>query len=530
MDNKDTQIKKTISSIIEHKKKIVIGTSITALLIAGGTLVYASKIEGEVNSWQDKIYPGIQAYGIDLGGKTEEEAVEILNNQLISAIGDKEIIVTVGDKQFELKYSDIEPSISTEETVDAALEYGKEEGILKKNSMIKNGADFDVETVLSYNKEKLKEFENKIDLETRVNASNAKISIDNGQINIIPDVDGKKINVEELDQKLIEAINPDPTSVENISVELNDYKPEITAESLSKIDGKISGYTDTYNNDGSGRVTNMEMATGYINGTILMPGQEFSYNKTIGETTEARGYKEANTYVGGEVVPGFGGGVCQVSTALYRAAMRAGLKSTIRYNHSMMVGYSAASLDATVAEGDIDYRFVNTYDFPIYIQGYISGGTLGFNIYGNVEEMAGKSYELVNEVTEKLDYTTEYVDDPTLVAGTEVVKMNGAPGYKSKGYLVTYQNGVEVSRELVSNDTYLPMNKIVRRGTKKVEQPEPKPQTNTTTGGQQTQGQGATEQAPSNNVPNTNTPSNNGTTTGATPNAQATDNSNQGES
>ena len=158
----------------------------------------------------------------------------------------------------------------------------------------------------------------------------------------------------------------------------------------------------------------MQLATGYINGTLLMPGDEFSYNKTILDTTPENGYKEANTYVGSEVVPNYGGGVCQISTFLYRAVITSNIRSTIRYNHSMMVGYSEPSLDATVFEGDIDYRFINTYNSPIYIEGYMGGSTITFNVYGNTSEKGNKTYELVNNVIEKYDYTTEYVDDPTL--------------------------------------------------------------------------------------------------------------------
>ena len=92
-----------------------------------------------------------------------------------------------------------------------------------------------------------------------------------------------------------------------------------------------------------------------------MPGEEFSYNKAIGQTTPENGYQQAGAYVAGEVVQEYGGGVCNISTILYRAAMRANLKSSLRYNHSMMVSYAEPSLDATVYEGEIDYRFVNPY-------------------------------------------------------------------------------------------------------------------------------------------------------------------------
>ena len=345
--------------------------------------------------------------------------------------------------------------------------------MFKKNSYIKDGVDTEVNTELTYDEAKLKEFEDKINTEVEIPAVDASITISYGEKYITPEVIGKKINAEELHTKLVDCIDPDPNKVETVSLELQDYSPRITAEELNKIDGIIGSFSGSYTNDGTGRVTNMQLATGYINGTLLMPGDEFSYNKTILDTTPENGYKEANTYVGSEVVPNYGGGVCQISTFLYRAVITSNIRSTIRYNHSMMVGYSEPSLDATVFEGDIDYRFINTYNSPIYIEGYMGGSTITFNVYGNTSEKGNKTYELVNNVIEKYDYTTEYVDDPTLEEGKTRTKLNGAPGYKSEGYLITYENGVEVNRELISTDVYQPMNAIVLRGTKKVEAPKP---------------------------------------------------------
>lgn len=470
-----------INDFFTKNKKVIITSSVVVLAVAAAAGGYLASINNKVKSWEDKIYPGVQAYGVDLSGKTKEEAVQILNDELANLVNDKNITVTVGDKNFDIKYSEIGSTIDADKTADEALAYGKEEGMFAKNSFINEGVNIQVETDLTYDEAKLKEFEDKINTEVEVPAVDASIVINYGEKYITPEVTGKRIDVEELHTKLVACIDPDPTKVETVSVELQDYSPKITAEALNKITGVIGSYSGSYNNDGSGRVTNMNLATNYINGTLLMPGEEFSYNKVIKDTTPENGYKEANTYVGSEVVPNYGGGVCQISTFLYRAVMRANIRSTIRYNHSMMVGYSEPSLDATVYEGDIDYRFINTYDFPIYIEGYMGGSTIGFNVYGNVEAMGNKTYELVNNVIAKYDYTTEYVDDPTLEEGKTRVKLNGAAGYKSEGYLVTYENGVEVNRELISSDYYAPMNSIVLRGTKKVEQKQEteKPSENT---------------------------------------------------
>ena len=128
------------------------------------------------------------------------------------------------------------------------------------------------------------------------------------------------------------------------------------------------------------------------------------------------------------------GGICQVSSALYRAVMRANIRSVERHNHMMPVGYAELGLDATVAWGYLDYKFKNTYDFPIYIEGIAGNGTVTFNIYGDPAALGGNTYELVSENL-----------------GTDAQGNS-----KAKSYQVTYKNGVEINREYIATDTYKP--------------------------------------------------------------------------
>ena len=470
----DDKIKKTMSK----NMKLIIGISAAVIVIAGIAFAYFMNVKNEVDSWADKIYPGVQAYGIDLGGKSKEEAINIMNDQLISLIGNKVINVTVGDKSFELKYSDINPSVSADETVEEALSYGKDKGMFEKKKIIKDGVDYNVDTVLSYDEEKVKEFINSVNDQVKVDAVDAKISVNGGSISVTPEVIGKQLNTDDLFNKIKECIDPNPEKIEAVTIELQDYSPRITSADLNKITGIMSSYSTTFGTSDKGRVENLRISTAYINGTLLMPGDEFSYNNTIGETTPERGYKEANTYVGSKIVPGYGGGVCQVSSTLYRAIIQANIRSTERRNHSMTVGYAKPGLDATVAAGYIDYRFVNTYDFPIYIQGYLSGNQVVFNVWGNKEAMGGKTYELVNEILETYNYGTEEVKDANLAEGARVVTSAGSNGCKASGYLITYENGVQVNKELISTDVYSSRNQVVSVGTKKAEKPTPTPDKN----------------------------------------------------
>lgn len=453
-------------------KKTLISGGILIIVVVVGIISYIFSVNKKVTTWKDKIYPGINVYGINIGGLSKEEAVSLLNEDLAKIIMDKKLKVVVEDKELELAYESLNPTYNIEEIAEEALAYGKDKGIFAKNSLINGNKEINIDADIEYDEEALINFEDTVVKEVSIEGKNASISINSGNISITTEEAGKTIDKEELHNKLIESINGDPNHEVEITLELKEQEAKIKAEDLNKITGKISSYSSNYANTGDGRVKNMEIAAGVINGTIVMPGEEFSYNALIGDTTPEKGYEKANTYVGNEIVPDYGGGICQVSTTLYRAVMSANIRSTERQNHSLTVSYSQPGLDATVANPYVDYKFVNTYDFPIYIQGYVSGGVVSFSIYGNVEAMGNKTYDLVNEVHEKYSPEVKYEDDPTMEEGTEKVVINGMPGYKASSYLVTYENGVEVDREFIATDVYMTTNTVIKKGTKKKEEPK----------------------------------------------------------
>lgn len=453
------------------KNTIIVATAVIALIIIG-IIGYVFSINKKVAAWEDKIYPGINVYGVNIGGLNKDEAISLLEEKLPNVIMDKRLKVVVGDKSLELKYDTLNPSYNIETIADNAVAYGKDQGLFSKNSLVKDKKDIELDAEITYDEEALVAFEDKVLEEVNISPKNASIDLSSSNISIIPEISGKTIDKEELHNKLIESLNDNQGNDVELTFNLKEQDANIKASDLEKITGKISDFSSNYANTGDGRVKNMEIAAGIINGTIVMPGEEFSYNALIGDTTPDKGYEKANTYIGNKIVPDYGGGICQVSTTLYRAVMRANIRSTERMNHSLTVSYSEPGLDATVSNGSIDYKFVNTYDFPIYIQGSVSGGVVNFAIYGNVEAMGNKTYELVNEVHEKYNPEKKYEEDSSMEAGTEKVVSYGMPGYKASSYQVTYENGVEVNRELISTDTYMTTDTIVKKGTKKKEEPK----------------------------------------------------------
>ena len=287
-----------------------------------------------------------------------------------------------------------------------------------------------IELIFGYDENKINELEENIEAQVNVQSKDASITIVGGKISITPDVVGYELNKEEFVTTMKASINDNLDEDTNLSFTLKEVKAAKSKEALSSITGKMSTFSTSYAvND---RGTNLEIATSLVNGTLLMPGEEFSYDKA---SQKGRGrYTTAGGYVNNKVEQVEAGGICQVCTALYRTVMKANIRSVERHNHGLAVGYAEPGLDATVAWGYLDYRFKNTYDFPIYIEGIGGGGTVTFNIYGNPKALSGNTYELKSESL-----------------GTDT-----AGNTKAKSYQVTYKNGVEINKELISTDSYAP--------------------------------------------------------------------------
>lgn len=192
----------------------------------------------------------------------------------------------------------------------------------------------------------------------------------------------------------------------------------------------LSTYSTRYSTRDRDRTTNLQLAASKINGTVLMPGETFSYNQVVGERTIAAGYKEAPIYVSGEVVDGLGGGICQITSTLYNAVLYANLEIVERSNHQFVPSYVTASRDATVVYGSIDFKFKNNRDYPIKLVCTVSGGIAKFDIYGLRTD---NEYEV-----EISSYVTGSTADSTY----------------SEAYRILKQNGQVVSTELLSKDTY----------------------------------------------------------------------------
>ena len=278
---------------------------------------------------------------------------------------------------------------------------------------------------------------------------------------LYPDVDGVDlaISVEEAQKQV------DSETKDEYSFNLNITKADKTISDLGleAFPYLISEFTTKYDASNVNRSTNLRIAAEKINGTVLMPGEEFSYNKVVGKRTVEEGYKDAKIYADGGVVDGLAGGICQISSTLYNAVLLANLEVTERYNHTYTTSYLPGGRDATVVWGSKDFKFVNSRTYPIKIEASVKNGIAEFKFHGIAEET---EYEIkiIPVVTSSIPFPTVYEDDPALPFGTERVKQGGHQGCRVTTYKEVRLNGNTISKDVITTDTYNPMKKIIIRG------------------------------------------------------------------
>ena len=197
--------------------------------------------------------------------------------------------------------------------------------------------------------------------------------------NVVPEVVGCSFEVSAA-EKLWREARPGT----RIEIPLELFEPEVKAADLEGLlyRDRLCFMTTNYWDSDSDRIGNIHLAADCLNGIVILPGEVFSYNNAVGERTEERGYRWAGAYADGEVTTEIGGGICQVSSTLYCAAMYAQMTTTMRQNHWFPVSYLSMGYDATVSWGGPDYRFKNTRDYPVKLNVYYDDHSVTIEFWG----------------------------------------------------------------------------------------------------------------------------------------------------
>lgn len=276
---------------------------------------------------------------------------------------------------------------------------------------------------------------------------NAEYRLEDGEVVIIPEKVGVVVE-KSLIKEALNAGKPEYT----LSVKTEE--PEWTKEDLEELLFRdvMGTWSSNFATSTQARANNVILAANRINGKILMPGDVFSYDKTIGRRTAANGYHEAGVYIGNKVESGIGGGICQTSSALYSAALYANLEIVSRTSHSLPVSYMPAGQDATIAEGYIDLKIKNNTEYPIKISAQVTGRRLTCSILGVKEPDI--TVELVHTRTATYEPEIERTENPEIPKGYKLITNKGAGGYAIASSRIVKKAGEIIKTEKLTRSVY----------------------------------------------------------------------------
>jgi vancomycin resistance protein YoaR len=378
----------------------------------------------------NRIVYGVYVGDIKLSSLSHERAIQLLTKQTCNTFSDKTIALTYNDKKWELTPAEIDLSIDIEKTVDAAFSVGRSHSIITNTLETFHSALYGhpINLVSHYNDVLLKSNLASIGTALARQSKVAACYIDNsGHVKSTPAVVGKKLDMD----AAAASLSADLQKLKlprQLELPVIEEQPAVTNEDLKNIDTVLAVYSTSFSNNNSNRSQNIRIAAEALDQTLLRPEAVVSFNDTVGKRVASAGYKDAAVILDGKIAQDIGGGVCQVSSTLYNAILLAGLTSVERTAHFYPSSYVPMGRDATVADGQIDFRFRNPFPHNAYLLSKVYGGTLIIYILGNHEDL--RNYAL-----------TTNIEKPS-------------PGAVVSVYRILRKNGQELQHEFLHTDHY----------------------------------------------------------------------------
>ena len=418
---------------------------------------------------QDTFYDGITLEGESLSGLTMLDAIAKYQQQLSNVASATSITITARGKTYTLDSSSVQMSTNLQSTLSLAYSTGRtgsfDERYAQLQQLKSEGLDFSLNR--GWNEDTLRSKISQIAADVYVKGQDADVESfdpDTGKFTFTSEVTGYELDPDDLYAQITQAVANGNVNA-NIEAKIIEVAPEHTVEYMKEHFGRIS-YAQTKTTSNSDRNRNIQLAAAEFNGMRVEPGETVSFNKTTGERTESKGYRPAGAYSGGFLVQEPGGGVCQVSTTLYNAVVKADLEVLERSPHSRVSDYVPIGLDAAVNWPSQDFKFKNTSDYPIFIVAEFADQKLTFKIYGKQLD-DGVYIKLESEKTETIvapEGVEEKPDSSLPVGQTRDEKARD--GSKAVSYKVYYdKNDNEIKREVLARSSYPASIAIHRVGT-----------------------------------------------------------------
>lgn len=403
------------------------------------------------------IHTGVRIGGMDVSGMTAMEAAQALERKLLETKGYL-ISLNLGHITVSVTAGDLGLAWSNSDVVQQAMALGQSGNVIQRYKTRKQLDQGPVNLQLSFDVEEEKAralLEGRCASACNRDPVEPTLKMTDSGLTAVEGGPGYTLDVEQSLEKVRNYLGGTWLGgAGSLELVYTTKDPTHKMEELQAVRDVMGQASTDYSSSSAARRTNIATAAEKINGVVLYPGDSFSTLDAITPFTEENGYELANSYANGEVVESFGGGICQVSTTLYLAVLRAELEVAQRYNHSMMVTYVKPSMDAAIAENSgKDFVFSNNTDHPVYIHLAAWNGTLKAAVYGAEYREPDRKVEYVSETlsTEEAGVRLKATDDPL---GTVNRIQSAHEGCSAELYKVVTEGGKEVSRERVNSSTY----------------------------------------------------------------------------
>lgn len=384
--------------LYRNRKRLILGC-----LLAAGLSCLLSVQAAETDVISNGVFIGDK----DVSGMTVADAKAYVLEE-VQNLGNSVITITMGDDQVSKTWNELGLEWKNTDLVEEVSQLGTTGNIVKRYKEQKDlqnqSSHYEIEYTLDEAAERA--FVESCEAFNSEPVEGSCYMGDDGMLHVEGGTDGLTLDVDATMDTLQAYLENYQAGDYVIEATVDRVSPTLTAEMLEQMDDVLGTATTDYSASSAGRAKNVENGTAKINGTLLMPGESFSVTAAVVPFTAENGYELAPSYEAGQVVDSYGGGICQVSTTLYNAVLKAELQVDARSNHTMLVTYVDPSKDAAIAEGVMDFAFTNTLDYPVYIAGSAYYGTLNFTIFGVETRDPSRSLEFVSETTSQTDPST----------------------------------------------------------------------------------------------------------------------------
>ena len=416
-----------------------------------------------------RIAYGVTCAGIPLNGLSTDEA-----EKKVAAFGEKKLtnpaalILSYETTEWPVKSQDISLSVNAAESARRAYAVGRDSHFAANALSLLQSFAFgkDIPVAIDFDKQQLH----------RIYAEAAKtinqpsqdafcVKNPDHSVQIVPEKEGRALSVDKAVAEG-ETILLSLDLPKRIFLKPETSQPERTKKDLLSINTVLSTFSTSFDPGDRNRSENLRIGAESLNHLLITPKEKISFNETVGHRVADAGYKEAPVIVDGEVQPGIGGGICQVSSTLYNAILLANLKSTERSVHYYPSSYVSIGFDATVADDLLDLKFENTFSHKIYLLTEVHGGTLTISVLGNSADRLSEELRLVSTVDKTIAPETRWQYTSTLAPGQHQLQSSGRNGYLVSAYRLHIKNGQEISREFLHQDEYEAKDRVILTGTK----------------------------------------------------------------